>query len=70
MESMLAVRNRVQMPMDLSFRMLCRASTVFRAKRLMSLTTTMLNSPSSASRRSRLNSSRFFRLVPLMPSSA
>ena len=60
----------VLMPRLLSFRTLCRASTVFLANRLTSLTTTSSNSPSSPSRRSRLNSSRFFRDVPLMPSSA
>ena len=67
---MFAVRNCVSMPSALSLRMFCSRSTVLRAKREMSFTTTMSNSPRSASSIMRRNSLRFLIFVPESPSSA
>jgi hypothetical protein len=67
---MLAVRKVVSMPSAFSARMDCRKSTVLRAKREMSLTTTISKSPRCASCISRWNSLRFLIFVPEIPSSA
>lgn len=58
------------MPRAFSLRMLSRESTVFRAKREMSLTTTSSNSPRSASRSIWRKPSRFFSHLPEIPWSA
>ena len=66
----LAVRNCVSIPNAFSLRTFCRRSTVFLAKREISFTTTISNSPCSASTIMRKNSFRFFIFVPEIPSSA
>ena len=67
---MFAVKNCVSIPRDFSLRTLCKRSTVFLAKREISLTTTISNKPFSASASIRWNSMRFLILVPEIPSSA
>ena len=67
---MLAVKNCVSIPSAFSLRTFCRRSTVFRANREISFTTTISNRPCSASAIIRRNSLRFLIFVPEIPSSA
>ncbi len=62
--------NQTAMFLSLRSRIYLRQSRVFRAKRLMLLVMTMSMFPAMHSSIMWLNSSRFFVLVPLMPSSA
>ena len=65
-----AVKNCVSMPSDFNFLMFWSRSTVFLAKREMSFTTTISNSPLSASVIIFKNCLRFLIFVPDKPSSA
>ena len=65
-----AVRNWVSIPSSRRRRIFCRRSTVFRAKRDISFTTTISNRPCSASAIIRRNCLRFLIFVPDKPSSA
>lgn len=62
--------NQTAMFFSFSGRMYFRQSSVLRANRLMLLVMTMSMFPAMHSSIMRLNSSRFFVLVPLIPSSA
>ena len=61
---------KTAMFLSFSCRMYFRQSRVFLAKRLIDLVTTISTLPAMQSSIRRLNSSRFFVLVPEIPSSA